>query len=185
MFKRKWIIWNLNQPSIFRDYVWICLFLRRVCDQTFWKQLTIISRQIIQGNHETSLFQHFVHKHPNIKNNIRRRTGGVESHLTQWFNYSCGKKKCFTKHEWPKSYDVKTVNMEFPMDPKNAGWVTSSPLTVTSSKVGGFWGSGVFRHKKKSKNGGLLVGGWTNPSLKIWVKLGSSSPIFGVKRKNM
>ena len=30
-----------------------------------------------------------------------------------------------------------------------------------------------------------LVGGWTNPFKKIWVKMGSSSPIFGVNIKNL
>ena len=31
----------------------------------------------------------------------------------------------------------------------------------------------------------LPVGGWTNPLEKIWVKMGSSSPIFGVNIKNV
>ena len=29
----------------------------------------------------------------------------------------------------------------------------------------------------------ILVGGWTNPTWKIWVKMGSSSPMFGMKIK--
>ena len=32
---------------------------------------------------------------------------------------------------------------------------------------------------------GFLVGGWTNPSEKILVKMGSSSPTFGVEVKNI
>ena len=140
-----------------------------------------------QANYETSFVQRFVHKHPNIKNNVKRRTDGVESHLTQWFNYIVVDKKK-NQQNTPVTEIIRPKNRQYGISHGSkkcwVGHITTSHRhlsLVVDSEAAVFF----VPNKNKSNNGGLLVGGWTNPSWKIFVKLGSSSPIFGVNIKNI